>query len=217
LPCEVLRLASIGAINAHPSLLPAYRGAMPVWWALYDRAEQVGVTVHEMTTAVDEGAILGQVAIAVSAEDALQDVRRRLGEAARPLLRDVLAEIRDTRSIVGTPQPSNGFYRSTPDKELHRLELDWSLPGPELVRRQRIFPGHGTIASAHGRVYASRVEPATPTDHAPGTVLRRRARSIDVAAGDGTAVRVFFGYPARSWAKLALLHLQNRSFKRLTP
>jgi hypothetical protein len=62
-----------------------------------------------------------------------------------------------------------------------------------------------------------RLEERPIAGRAAGTILRRRPKSIDVAAGDGTAVRVFFDYPLRSWAKLLLLQAATRRLNRLGP
>ena len=208
-PEEVLAIPKIGAINVHPSLLPEYRGVSAVWWALYEGRTKVGVTIHQMTVPVDTGPIVAQAAIEVTRDADPVEVWRTLGDIVRPLLKNALEEIRDNRRIHGTPQPEGGSYRSQPHKELHRLELDWSLPASELVRRDRIFPGCGSVPVLRWRVIAGRVEAGEPTRRPPGSILRRRPGSLDVAAGEGTSVRIELGRPVRDWAKLLFVSLST--------
>ena len=80
-PDDVLGLATIGAINVHPSLLPEYRGVGAVWWAIYEGRSTVGVTIHQMTVLVDTGPILAQ---SVPQRDPGRRTRRSLAHARRP-------------------------------------------------------------------------------------------------------------------------------------
>jgi methionyl-tRNA formyltransferase len=216
-PEDVLAIPSIGAINVHPSLLPDYRGVNAVWWAIYEAQPHVGVTVHEMTAEVDTGPILGQASIDVTPDTKPGAVWNNLGELARPVLEQTLRRIRDSGSIEGTPQPAGGSYRSQPQKEAARLELDWAQPGQELVRRHRIFPGAGNVALGRWRVFAREVETHAPTTRQPGTILRRRPRAIDVATGEGSSVRLALARPLRDWAKLLIHQTSTGRFRTLPP
>ena len=172
-PESVLAIAKLGAINVHPSLLPDYRGVSAVWWALYEGCSQVGVTIHKMTVPVDTGPIIAQRTLRVNPESDPVTVWRALGELAQPLLKGALETIRESGRVAGTPQPEGGSYRSQPQREARRLEIDWSQPADELVRRDRIFPGHANIAAVRWRIYAARVDPAGPTKRSPGSILRQ--------------------------------------------
>lgn len=214
-PDDVLGLATIGAINVHPSLLPEYRGVGAVWWAIYEGRSTVGVTIHQMTVLVDTGPILAQASLNVTPDAEPVEVWRTLGDLALPLLRMTIEKIRATGRIAGTPQPAGGSYRSQPHKELRRLELDWSLSADELQRRSRIFPACTNIPALRWRVFANRIDTAGPTGRPAGSILRRRPRSIVVAAGNGTSVRLVLARPARAWPKLFLLHLTTGRFRSL--
>ena len=115
----------------------------------------------------------------------------------------------------GAPQPDGGSYRSLPHKEARRLEIDWAQTADELARRDRIFPGQGNIAVARWRIYAARVDTASPTERPPGSVLRRRPKSIQVAVGDGSSVRLLLARPLRAWAKFLFLHTSTGHFRTL--
>jgi len=213
-PEDVLAIPTIGAINVHPSLLPDYRGVAAVWWAMYEGASRVGVTIHEMAARVDTGPILAQAALDVGPDSVPVEVWKKLGNVVRPILVETLEEIRATGRISGRPQPEGGSYRGPPyTKESRRLEIDWTLTAAELVRRNRIL--HGNIPAGRWRLHAEGMVEAGPTDRAPGTILRRRPKSLRVAAGDGTSVEMTFASPLRTWIKLVSHHASTRRLGRL--
>jgi methionyl-tRNA formyltransferase len=214
-PDDVLGVPTLGAINVHPSLLPDYRGVGAVWWALYEGRSTVGVTIHQMTVPVDTGPILAQASLDVTPDAVPVEVWRTLGDLALPLLRATIEKIHATGGIAGTPQPAGGSYRSQPHKELRRLELDWSLSADELHRRSRIFPGSLNIPALRWRVFASSIDRAGPTTRPPGSVLRRRRRSMVVATGNDTSVLLVLARPTRAWTKLFLLHLATGRLRSL--
>ena len=216
-PESVLAVPSIGAINVHPSLLPDYRGLSAVWWAIYDAQPRVGVTIHEMTAGVDMGPILGQAAVEVTPDTNPGPIWNSLGELARPLLEQTLRRIRDSGRIEGRPQPPGGSYRSLAQREASRLELDWAQPARELVRRHRIFPGAGNVAVGRWRVFAREVEVGAAATRAPGTILRRRPRTVDVATGEESSVRLVLARPLHDWAKLLIHHSSTGRFRTLPP
>jgi methionyl-tRNA formyltransferase len=84
---EVLALARRGALNLHGSLLPRYRGRCPVNWALIHGERETGVTLHHMVARPDAGDIVAQRAVPITDDDTALTLNRKLGDAARTLLR----------------------------------------------------------------------------------------------------------------------------------
>jgi methionyl-tRNA formyltransferase len=206
---ETLGIATIGSINVHPSLLPRFRGRATVAWALYEGATEVGLTIHEMVSSVDSGAVLAQHAVPVGGRTDATLIYRELAAVLPPILEDVLLEIRDTGKISGTPQAVEGAsYRDFPSREAKRLEVDWRLASREIIRRADVFSGQSNTHIGRWRVFFQRLEHVSQeVEHVsrqPGTIVRRRPRSIDVIAGDGNRVRVTFQRPLRAWLKLGL-------------
>jgi methionyl-tRNA formyltransferase len=201
LRAPALRLATIGGVNVHPSLLPRFRGRNTVGWALYEGVPEIGVTIHEMTLPVDSGPILAQERLRVGRNDGQGDLYRRLAARVPLLLGEVLAEIRRTRRIVGTPQPEGGSYRKFAGEEAGRLEFDWSQTAAELERRAKVFPDHCNVRVGRWRIYFRRIERISTRR---GAIVRRRFSSIDVVAGDAEALRLHLKRPIRAWAKLVL-------------
>src|SRR5207253_4528035 len=85
---EVLGLARRGALNLHGSLLPRYRGRCPVNWVLINGEHETGVTLHYMEAKPDRGDIVAQRAVPITDDDTALTLNRKLGDAARLLLRE---------------------------------------------------------------------------------------------------------------------------------
>jgi methionyl-tRNA formyltransferase len=199
---ETLTIPSIGAINVHPSLLPQYRGSHPIYWALYEGQPAVGVTIHKMTLPVDSGRILAQEKVHVRALDRPDEVYDSVCTQAAVALERSLRSIQQTRTINGRAQIGKGSYRGNPWKELDRLMIDWSEPAATLARRSRAFPGVLNFRARRRLVFIAEIFEAGATSAEAGTIVRRRFRSLEVAAGDNRSVKVCLSRPARSWLKL---------------
>jgi len=207
---QTLGLASIGAVNVHPSLLPRFRGVNAVQWAMYEGESRVGLTIHEMVPAVDSGAVLAQITTPIREGESARDVYLRLGELLPPTLTEVLTRIRRTGTIEGRPQRGEGSYRRASRLELDRLELDWSWSAAELARRFRVFPWHCNLPVGPWRIFLRDVEPRDAiVKRPPGTMVRRRPRTLDVVVADGTLVRLHLDHALRAWTKLALVGLRT--------
>ncbi len=139
-PMEALADLPLGGINVHPSLLPQWKGANPLFWQLASHEKQVGVTVHELTEGVDRGDILGQTAIDRPNGLSHGELAQRLeGQLGLPLLGECIngikAQLTHTESSVKserTPQqPGTTHYART--VKLQDLEaqvpLNKSHPG----------------------------------------------------------------------------------------
>jgi methionyl-tRNA formyltransferase len=208
---ETLEIPRIGAVNVHPSLLPAYRGSHPVYWALYEDQRTVGVTIHEMAAEVDRGPILARASCVVGPSDDVASVYTNLCKLATKLLSDLLVDVARRRDLNGEPQTGDGSYRGPPQREPERLRVDCSVTAGELARRSRIFPGWINLPCRRQRVYVARVEEVGRTSSPAGRVIRRRLDSLDVAVGDGTVARLWLTQPLRSWVKIVLA-LRGRRF-----
>jgi methionyl-tRNA formyltransferase len=199
---ETLAIPRVGALNVHPSLLPKYRGLDPIWWVVYEGETETGVTVHEMTRKVDEGPILAQESMPLFPEDTVLEVYQRMQPLTVSVVSRALTEIVRTGAIHGSPQIGESSYRRAPQHEYDRLAVDWALPAKELARRSRVAGPGMNMPVGRRRIFFKRVTEAGTTSLEPGTILRLRPFTWEVAAGDGTAVRVELSRPARVWAKL---------------
>ncbi len=143
LPPAVLALATRGAFNLHPSLLPAYRGRAPINWALLRGEKETGVTIHEMTERPDAGPIVAQRAVAIAESDDAATLSVKMARAAAALFEQTWPSL-CSGSYTARPQDeSKAFWVEKRGPEDGRI--DWCRSAAEiynLVRAvARPFPG----------------------------------------------------------------------------
>ena len=191
LPAWLLAQPAGGLLNVHASLLPAYRGAAPVHRAIMDGARTTGVTIMRVVLELDAGPMLDRVTVPIDdaiTSDALESVLARAGAA---LLAQVLDRLR--RGPVAETDQNHAQATYAPKITRNDAPMDWRRPAQALhdqIRGLHPWP-HASFTGAGRRVIAHRsVVPASPTDAPPGTVVATSAHGIDVAAGDGTVLRL---------------------------
>jgi|LSQX01.3.fsa_nt_gb methionyl-tRNA formyltransferase len=194
---NLLALPRLGTINVHPSLLPKYRGASPIQWALANDEVQTGVSVLYVTPRMDAGDILAQETMDIKPEDTAATLEPRLAELGGELLVRVLDDLRAGRTR-GVPQDeAQATYAPKLAKEDGRV--DWKRDAESIRNRWRGFaPWPGAFTFLPGgqllKVHGLRVEDGDAAA-APGTVLAARGEGPLVAAGRG-AVRLTAVQPA---------------------
>ncbi len=126
LPPKLLRLPKYGALNLHPSLLPAYRGPSPLFWIFHDGLEHAGITVHRMTEQADAGDIVTQERIALPDGIRYGEAERIGSERGARLLVQALRAI-EAGTFAHTPQPQIQAPRApNPTDADYILTPDWS-------------------------------------------------------------------------------------------
>lgn len=123
---DVLSLSRLGGINIHHALLPRNRGCNPIQWAIINRDTETGVTLHELTSGIDEGPIIAQRRVALLFEDTWQTLRDRLARATDELIAANLPQILSGSWTAHDQDERAANYccRRTPDDGLFR----WSQP-----------------------------------------------------------------------------------------
>ena len=189
---ELLALPRRGAYNMHGSLLPKYRGRVPVNWAVIMGERETGATLHQMVAKPDAGGIVDQEAVPIGPDDTAAEVFGKVtGAAERVLARALPGLIAGTARI--TPQDlSRGSYHGGRKPEDGRI--DWAKSAREvhdLVRGVAPpYPGAFTrIGAATLRILRTRLEPnMRPRSGAPG--LYFEAGSFFADCGDGKVLRI---------------------------
>lgn len=191
LPPAVLSTASRGALNMHGSLLPHYRGRVPVNWAVIRGETRTGASLHYMVEKPDAGDLVDQMAVPILPDDTALDVFRKVTVAAEIVLDRTLPGL-----VAGTAaaQPMSlaaGSYFGARRPEDGRI--DWRQPAArvhDLVRGVAPpYPGASTtLAGRHARVLRT-LSGSKPTTHAPGTFFTRQDTLL-AACGDGRALPV---------------------------
>jgi methionyl-tRNA formyltransferase len=132
---EVIRLPSRGAINVHASLLPKYRGAAPINWAIINGETQTGISVITLAQTMDAGEILEQAKLDILPEDTATSVHDKLARLSAPLLLATIAKIEDGTAVY-RPQDAS---KATLAPKLKKSDgyLDWSEPAQALCNKIR--------------------------------------------------------------------------------
>ncbi|NLP18757.1 MAG: methionyl-tRNA formyltransferase [Firmicutes bacterium] len=145
LPREILDLPTKGCINLHASLLPRYRGAAPIQWALMKGERITGVTTMYVDEALDEGDIILQSEVPILSSDTMGSLHDKLSSAGAELLLETVEKI-SSGTAPRTPQPEKGATFAPPLKRSHEI-LDWTRTARELwfqVRALNPRPGATT-------------------------------------------------------------------------
>lgn len=187
LPAAVLQLPRWGCVNVHASLLPKYRGAAPIQWALLNDEPHTGVTIMKMDEGLDTGDILAQEAISIGPADDAQSLHDRLAALGARLLLPTLAGYIEG-NILPRPQPLEPIaYARKIKKEDGRI--DWAQPARALWNRVRAFtPWPGAFTSIPGASQAPllkiwQTEVVPDMSGSPGQVLRADGTGLIVACG----------------------------------
>jgi methionyl-tRNA formyltransferase len=132
---EVIEAAPLGAVNIHASLLPKYRGAAPIAWALYHGETRTGVTIFQITTGMDSGDILAQEPTDIGPDETAGEVEARLAPLGANLVRRVLGQMRDG-ALVRTKQDHAQATRAPKLKKEDGL-IDWTRTAEQVCNQVR--------------------------------------------------------------------------------
>ena len=192
LPREILDLPPKGCINVHSSLLPRYRGAAPIHWAVVNGDRETGVTIMKVVPELDAGDILGQVSTPIDPEETVEAVHDRLAALGGELLAGVVEEIA-AGTVRAIPQDP-ALVTFAPMLSRALSPIDWSRSAAEIhnqVRGLVPWPAASTDIFGGNTVKVFSVtETGVQTAKAPGTVVCAGKEGIDVACGDGRVLRI---------------------------
>ena len=200
IPADLLLRPRHGWINLHASLLPRYRGAAPVQWALIRGETTTGVTTMRIDEGLDTGPLLLQREEPIAEEDTAVTLARRLAEMGAPLMVETLKRL-DEGTLLPQPQDYARASKAPLLKRAHG-QLDWSLSARELYNRIRgLVPWPGAFTGFRGkRLHLWWARPLTappgvvqaPT---PSTLLVEK-HALYVACGGGTWLHIVEVQPA---------------------
>ena len=192
LPQTILELPRFGCLNVHTSLLPKYRGAAPIQWAILNDEPRTGVTIMKMDAGLDTGPILSEAQTDIGSQDTSETLHERLAQMGADLLRQTIPDY-----VAGRIQPhaqptEGGTYAPRIKKE--DGHLDWTQPARALWNRVRglvPWPGAFTFLPSAPTSQLLKLWQAEPADGSgiPGTVLQADRSGIVIACGQN-ALRV---------------------------
>lgn len=185
LPKEILELPKYGCVNVHASLLPKYRGAAPIQWAVINGEAVTGVTTMRMDEGLDTGDMILKEEVVLEKEETGGSLFERLAQTGAELCVKTLAEIEAGRAVY-TPQ-DHGAATHTAMIKKQLGEIDWNKPAEELERLIRgLNPWPSAYTSLNGKTLkiwkASVLEKETGKN--PGT-LEADKKTIAVQTGRG--------------------------------
>src|SRR5262245_43535792 len=190
LPDWMLDAPRHGCVNVHSSLLPKYRGAAPINWAIARGERETGVTIMQMDAGLDTGPILLLRATAIGDEETAAELTPRLAEIGAEALIEALSGIE--RGEI-TPQAQNDAEATlAPILKREDGEVDWAMTATEIFNRLRGFaPFPGCYTFFNGQrleIVKARVEPgeAGESIFQPGVVREVAKESFVVACGAGS-------------------------------
>lgn len=189
LPRPVIDLAPLGTVNVHASLLPRYRGAAPIQWAIARGEDRTGVTTMLVDEGLDTGPILLQRELPIGPRETAAELEPRLARVGAELLLESVAGL---ASGAARPLPQD-HDRATLAPLLRKSDgdADWTLSAREIESRIRgFFPWPGVRTSWRGRGLRLVRAEETRGEGAPGRVLAIHSGGVDVACGEGTALRL---------------------------
>jgi len=190
IPARLLTIPKFGWINLHASLLPKYRGAAPINWAILSGETRTGLTTMRIDAGMDTGDILLQREFEIDAKETAPELSARLSEAGAPLTAETL---RGLAAGKITPRPQ-GHSQATLAPMLKRDDgrIDWNRTAKEIYNRMRGFaPWPGAYTSFRGQTCHLRSEPVSNEmrDAPPGTLLLEDG-DLFVVCGGATVLRL---------------------------
>ena len=190
LPDEILNYPAKGCINVHSSLLPKYRGAAPINWAILNGERETGVTIMYMAKELDAGDILHVLKTDIDPQEDAQALTARLAELGAQALSETVEQLRAGTAHRTVQDHSAYTYAPMLTKDMGMI--DWTKPAQRIhdqVRGLIPWPCASTeLGGATVKIF--RTEVGSETAKASGTVVSAGKAGIDVACGDGRLLRI---------------------------
>jgi methionyl-tRNA formyltransferase len=190
IPPRLIEIPRLGWINLHASLLPKYRGAAPINWAIVNGETHTGLTTMQIDAGLDTGPMLLKYETQIGPDETAPELSARLAEAGAPLLAETLRKL-DRGEITPTPQ-DNSQATLAPMLKKEDGRIDWELSARKIYNRIRgLQPWPGAFTTFRNKTCQIWGKPV-PEAYAGGPVgiIFPDADSMVVICGEGTVLRV---------------------------
>lgn len=188
LPEVVWSMPTVGTFNLHGSLLPQYRGAAPINWAIVNGETETGVTTFFIEKEIDTGQMILQDREPIYPNDTAGTLHDRLMERGANLVLKTVQTI-EANEYTRTPQPIVAEHKAAPKLSRETTEINWNQPAATIrnfVRGLSPYPTARTVINGKFfKVYAVSVANESPFDAEPGQAYTDNKSSILVRAADG--------------------------------
>lgn len=187
---EILSMPRFGCVNIHASLLPAYRGAAPIQWAIINGEEKTGVTIMQMEKVdrgVDTGDMLLKKEVPISSKETGESLHDKLMEAGAQLIVEALIKIEKGELIPQKQDDTKSSYAGRLTKAMGLIEWEKSAVSIErLIRGLNSWPSAYTVFNGKTlKIWEADVI-SEAADQEPGTITGISKDAITVAAGEGS-------------------------------
>jgi methionyl-tRNA formyltransferase len=191
IPASLIAIPRLGWINLHGSLLPKYRGAAPINWAIVNGEKVTGLTTMQIDAGLDTGPMLLKYQTGIGPDQTALDLYAQLAEAGAPLIVETLKKL-DRGEIAPTPQDNSQATLAPPLKK-EDGRIDWLLPAPQIHNRIRgLQPWPGAFTAFRGatcRIWGKPLKPVA-AGGMPGTILPTQEDGLLVICGGSTVLHV---------------------------
>lgn len=184
---EILELPKYGCINVHASLLPKYRGAAPIQYAIIKGEKESGVTIMQMDIDMDTGAMLDKVVVPIAENTTMGELHDALREQGATLLLQVIDKIAAGTAVAEPQDNEQATYATLLDRSMEHI--DWSKTAQEVHNLIRGFnPAPSTFTKLPNgkslKIWGSKMTDKSSAA-AAGTVIETGKHSFFVACGEG--------------------------------
>jgi methionyl-tRNA formyltransferase len=190
IPARLLGIPKYGWINLHASLLPKYRGAAPINWAIVNGEARTGLTTMRIDAGMDTGEMLLQEELAIGADETAPQLMVRLAEVGAPLM------VRTLRGLVAETMRGRAQNQAeatlAPPLKREDGRIEWTRPAEEIYNRMRGFaPWPGAYTEFRGQTSHLSGKPVSneKVEAAPGTILAARG-TVRVVCGGGSLLEL---------------------------
>lgn len=187
LPKTILELTPYGCINVHASLLPKYRGAAPIQWAIIEGEKVTGVTTMQMDEGLDTGDMIMKTEVPVDEDETGETLHDKLAAAGAVLCVRTLEAVENGTAVFEKQGESPTAYAKMLDKKMG--DIDWSQPA---VRIERLVRGLNSWPSAYThwngkvvKIWRAKAEGEGAGEKEPGTVISVGKNDFTVQTGSG--------------------------------
>ena len=189
IPPRLIAIPRLGWINLHASLLPKYRGAAPINWAIVNGEKVTGLTTMQIDAGLDTGPMLLKYGTEIGADETAPELTTRLAEAGAPLMIETLRKLAGGEVTAAPQDTSAATFAPSMKKENGRI--DWSQTARQIYARIRgLQPWPGAFTTFRGKSAHIWGKPAAPDETPkPGTIVVR-ANGVFVVCGGESALEL---------------------------
>ncbi len=191
LPVDILELPPKGCINVHSSLLPKYRGAAPINWAILNGEDESGVTIMYMAEGLDTGDMIAAQATPIKLDENAQQLHDRLADLGANLLIDVVSQMEQGAVCAVKQDDALSCYAPMLSKELS--PIDWTKSARQIHDQVRgLYPWPSAVSEIDGvrcKILRTALTGDT-TNKEPGTFVQADKKGMKIACGNGGVLEI---------------------------